>query len=525
MESDRLGILSHTPLRVWLLVVSGVLGALAFPSTDWWLFAWVWLCPALACALRRGARGALADGWLAGSVFFLVLLRWLDYTFSRFSAIPWPLGWLPVAALAIYCGLYAGLVAGAVAWLRGRIGAGPALAMAPVLWVAGEWVRGHLMGGFPWGLLGYSQHAVLPVIQIAELAGVYGVSFLVVAVSSALAAAIGLGWRRAVPGAAAAAALLLLSLGFGVSALKEDGAVAGARPGSVEIAVIQPSIEQSIKWDPTRHAEIMDIYEGLTREAARPGPAVILWPETAATIFLRGDAALLSRLTRLSADLGTPLLIGSIDRQAGPRGQFLNSAFFLTGQGIRAKYDKIHLVPFGEYVPLSWLLGFVRGWAEFISDFGVGESHTVFPLSGAPFGVVICYEVIFPELFRGFVAGGAIFMVNITNDAWFGRTGGPWQHLGMLPLRAVEHRVAIARAANTGVSAFVDASGRVSPLLPLFERGVLHARIALRSRTTLYTRLGDWLAYLCLGLGAAVLGSALFPDSWPESWRRSRGAC
>ena len=174
-------------------------------------------------------------------------------------------------------------------------------------------------------------------------------------------------------------------------------------------------------------------------------------------------------------------------------------------------------MPFGEYVPLGWLIGFVRSWAEFISDFAAGRTETIFPLPGAPFGTVICYEVIFPELFRGFVVGGAGFMVNITNDAWFGRTSGPWQHLGVLPLRAVEHRVAIARAANTGVSTFGEPSGRVSGLLPLFERGLLHHRVVLRARTTLYTRLGDWLAYGCLGLGASVLGFALF--------RRSRTAC
>jgi len=174
-------------------------------------------------------------------------------------------------------------------------------------------------------------------------------------------------------------------------------------------------------------------------------------------------------------------------------------------------------VPFGEYVPLAWLIGFVRSWAEFISDFAAGQSETIFPLPRAPFGTVICYEVIFPEVFRAFVARGAAVMVNITNDAWFGRTSGPWQHLGMVPLRAVEHRVAIARSANTGVSAFVEPSGRVSRLLPLFERGVLHHRVALRTRTTLYTRLGDWLAHGCLALGAAVLGFAFF--------RRPLAAC
>jgi apolipoprotein N-acyltransferase len=503
-----------TAARVLVLASAGVLGALAFPKTSWSPLAWIWLVPALVSGAMRPGRGALLDGWLAGTVFYVVLLRWLDHTFLHYSAIPWPLTWLPIAALAAYCGLYLGVLAGAVAWLRGRLGAGPALTLAPAFWVVGEWLRGWLMGGFPWGLLGYSQSAQLPVIQIAELGGVYAVSFLIVAVNAALAGLLTLGPRRAWPGATAALVLLAAVLAFGLHAI---GRTSTGGAGSVEVAVIQPSIEQTIKWDPARHAQIMDIYEQLTREAARSGPAVVLWPETATTIFLRGDPVLLERLRRLSEDVGTPILVGSIDRREGPRGQFLNSAFLLTGQGITAKYDKIHLVPFGEYVPLAGLLGWVKGWAEFISEFGTGATETVFPLPGAPFGTVICYEIIFPELFRGFVVRGAVFMANITNDAWFGETSGPWQHLGMLPLRAVEHRVAIARAANTGVSAFVEPTGRVGPILPLLERGLLHRRILLRDRTTLYTRLGDWLVYACAGLGAVGVALAFF--------RRSPASC
>jgi apolipoprotein N-acyltransferase len=503
-----------TAARVLVLAFAGVLGALAFPRTSWALLAWAWLVPALVSGAMRPGRAALRDGWLCGTVFYVVLLRWLDHTFLNYSAIPWPLTWLPIVALAAYCGLYLGAVAGAVAWLRPRLGVGPALALAPPLWVVGEWLRGWLMGGFPWGLLGYSQAAQLPVIQIAELGGVYAVSLLIVVVNAALAGLLALGPRRAWPGAAAALILLVAALAFGVHAMAR-ASVGGA--GSVEVAVIQPSIEQTIKWDPARHAQILDIYEQLTREAARARPAVVLWPETATTIYLRGDPVLLDRLRRLSEEVGTPILVGSLDRRDGPRGQFLNSAFLLTGQGITAKYDKIHLVPFGEYVPLAGLLGWVKSWAEFISEFGTGDTETVFPLPGAPFGTVICYEVIFPELFREFVAGGATFMANITNDAWFGETSGPWQHLGTLPLRAVEHRVAIARAANTGVSAFVEPTGRIGPILPLLERGVLHRRIPLRDRTTLYTRLGDWLVYACAGLGAAASAVVLF--------RRSPASC
>jgi len=492
------------------LIVSGAAGALAFPANDWSLLAWVWLVPALVSASERSLRGALADGWLAGLSFFVVLLRWLDHTFESYSAIPWPLTWLPIGALAAYCGLYVGVVSAAVSWLGNRLGRGWGLAAAPALWVAGEWIRGWLMGGFPWGLLGYSQHRTLAVIQIAEIGGVYAVSLVIVAVNAALASWCVLGSRRAAPGATAAAVLAAGSLAFGWWVLAHEYGPATGRPASsIEVAVIQPAIEQSLKWDPAHQAEALARYEQLTREAARSKPRVILWPETAAPIFLRGDPVLLSRLTSLSAELGVPILVGSIDRLAGPRGQFLNSAFLLGEQGITAKYDKIHLVPFGEYIPLAGLIGFVRSWAEFISDFATGTSQTVFPLSGAPFGTVICYEVIFPELFRGFVVGGASFMANITNDAWFGRTSGPWQHLGTLPLRAVENRVAIARAANTGISAFVSPSGMVGPMLPLFERGYLSARVTLRSRTTLYTRWGDWLPYLCLAVSGTTAGAAL----------------
>ena len=485
-------------------MLSGVAGALSFPTTDWHLFAWLWLVPALCGALWRSPRGALGDGWLAGTVFFVVLLRWLDFTFENYSSIPWPVTWLPITALAAYCGLYLGVVGSVIAWLRPRLGAGWALATAPVLWVAGEWIRGWLMGGFPWGLLGYSQHAALSVIQIAELGGVYAVSFLLVAVNAAIAGLCVLGPRRATPGAIVAAALLVLSLGFGWRILAHDFGPEARAPRSIRISVIQPVIEQEQKWDPARQAEILGVYEHLTRQAAQSRPAAVFWPETAAPIFLRGDPALLSRLVSLVRETGVPILVGSVDRLPGPDGKFLNSAFLLGDQGITGKYDKIQLVPFGEYIPLASVIGFIRQWAEFISDFAPGSTQTVFRLDEAPFGAVICYEVIFADLFRGFAGGGASFMANITNDAWFGRTSGPWQHLGTLPLRAVENRIAIARAANTGVSALITPDGRVSPTLPLFQRGFLTLSVPLRSRTTLYTRFGNWLVYLCVALSAAA---------------------
>lgn len=497
MAAERLATLGVGRVRIPLLLASAVFLTLAYPTTDWSLLAWVSLVPLLASAVARSPRRALGDGWLMGAVFFILLLRWLDHTFRHYSQIPWPLTWLPIAGLAAYCGLYFGLVAALVSWLGQRLGTGWSLAAAPFVWVGGEWVRGQILSGFPWGLLGYSQYRQLAVIQIAEATGVYGVSFLIVAVNAALAAALALGVRRAAGGGACAALLLIVTLAFGFARLS-----APAPQRTLQVALIQPSIEQSLKWDPAYQQETLRVYTALTREAGTAKPAIILWPETAAPIFLRRDPRLVVELEALSREVGAPLLVGSVD---GDRRGVYNSAFLLTGRGITAKYDKIHLVPFGEYVPLSGIIGFVRGWAEFISEFQAGTAPKVFREEPPSFGVVICYEGIFPELFRRFVAGGAEYMVNITNDAWFGTTSGPWQHLAMLPFRAVENGVAIARAANTGVSASVEPSGRIGRTLGLSERGVLGVALPLRQRTTWYARFGDLFAYAALAVSGVAL--------------------
>ena len=260
-----------------LLVAFAVLGALAFPSTDWSLLAWVWLTPVLACAMNRTPRQALGDGWLTGTVFFLVLLRWLDHTLRSYSQIPWPLTWLPILALAAYCGLYVAGVIAAVAWLRAGLGHGMGTGgRARSSGLPGV-VRGRLMGGFPWGLLGYSQHTQLAHHpdrgadrRVRRLLSRGRHNAAIVGCST---------WAGALlPAAGAAVMLLSGSVSFGLIALEPET----SRPASathVRVAVIQPSIEQSVKWDAappsrTRFA----VLERLTRHAAGSRPAVILWP-------------------------------------------------------------------------------------------------------------------------------------------------------------------------------------------------------------------------------------------------------
>lgn len=478
--------------------------ATAFPRPEWSGTAWVALAPVLALALTRGPRAALGWGWLAGLVFFLLLLRWLNFTFQVYSAIPWPLTWGPTLLLAAYCGLWTGLVAAGVSWIGVRRGPGWALLSAPFLWVAAEWIRGWLFEGFPWGNVAYSQYRRLAVIQIAELAGVYGVSLVIAAVNAALAGTLLLPWRRAGAGLALVALLVGGALVFGAWRLHD-----GDPPGEITIAVMQPAIEQPLKWSADHTVATLGIYGNLTRAAAREQPGLIVWPETASPTLLRHDPGLLRALTDLAATSGVPLLVGSIDAGDGANAKELrNSAFLLTERGIIERYDKIQLVPFGEYVPLSGVIGFVRNWAEFISELTPGSRAVVFAGPPAPFGVVMCYEGVFPALVRRFVQNGARLLVNMTNDGWFGRTSGPFQHLAMYPFRAVEHRTAVVRAANTGVSAFIAPSGRIVKTMGLFERGNLISSVPLRTRQTVYTQFGDWLAWVAVGVSGVSLGAA-----------------
>jgi apolipoprotein N-acyltransferase len=486
-----------------LLVASACVLGLAFPKTDWDGASWFTLVPLFIIAVGARPRVAFAWSWLYGTVFFLMLLRWLNFTFRTFSAIPWPLTWGPTFLLAAWCGLFIAVVGGLVAWLGARRSPAWGLATAPFLWVGGEWLRGHLLGGFPWGTLGYVQYLRLPVIQIAELGGVHAVSLVVVAVNAALAGVLILSWRGALTGLSLGAALLAVTLGFGAWRLREPPA-----PVPAQVAIMQPSIEQPLKWDPDHAGVVLRIYQELTRQAGAERPQLIVWPETASPTALRRDAALQQTLAAMSRDMGAALLVGSIDVLEGGPNRFTNTAFLVTERGIVDRYDKIHLVPFGEYVPLSRVIGFVRGWAEFIADLEPGTRAVVFPGPPAPFGVVICYEGIFPDLFREFVNNGARIMVNMTNDGWFGRTSGPDQHLAMYPFRAVEHRIAVVRAANTGISAFVAPSGQIVRHLNLFQRGILSDRVPLREGRTLFTRLGDWVAWLSLALAAASIGVA-----------------
>ncbi|MEK7293472.1 MAG: apolipoprotein N-acyltransferase, partial [Nitrospirota bacterium] len=313
---------------------------------------------------------------------------------------------------------------------------------------------------------------------------------------------------------------LLASLAYGQAALS-NAARSDDQP-SLAIGLIQPNIDQAHKWDQAYRRETLNRYATLTARAAKDAD-LIIWPE-AATPFLFEDEPLYRvEVAVLAHRHGVPLLFGSPALRRYPNGRpyLLNSAYLLSPDGqIVGRYDKRHLVPFGEYIPLhSSLLFFLDKLVEGIGDFEAGTTSTVFTpavrpgMPHAKISVVICYEVIFPDLVREFVAQGATVMATITNDAWFGDSSAPYQHFAMVVFRAVENRIAFARSANTGISGLIDPSGRIMQATPIFTEQAISGHLPLRQTLTFYTRYGDVFAYAC-AIITAIFGIA-------AGWRRS----
>jgi apolipoprotein N-acyltransferase len=502
--------------QIILAAVTGLLYPLCFPNFDLGWLAWVALVPLHMAVLNREAtsRQAFWLGWLAGVIAFTGAMAWVVTAMHDYGKVPLVISWALLLLLAAYLGLFVAAYALGLSWLGGpsktmdRRLAPAAFLAAPALWVTLEWIRSWLFSGLPWVLLGYAPYQWLPVIQIADVTSVYGLSFLIVlvnlAVSEVLAWALAR-WRRpALP--FPWPALIALARGYGFWRLADSEAA----PASVRIGVVQANIDQAQKWDAAYRRATVDRYKRLTGQAV-DGNDLVLWPEAATPFLFEMEKGYKLEVMDLVRAHRKPLLFGSPALRYFPNGRpyLLNSAYLLSEDGVMlGRYDKRHLVPFGEYIPLhSSLLFFLDKLVEGIGDFEAGREATVLSVPGADgagpdglgrFGVVICYEVIFPNLVRDFAEAGADFMVTITNDAWFGDSAAPYQHFGMVVLRAVENRRAFARAANTGISGFIDPQGRILSATKIFEEAAISGRIPLERRLTFYSRYGDVFAYACV---------------------------
>ncbi len=519
-------------------VLTGGALVFAFPCFDRSEIAWAALIPLTLVALRSSPRAGAGWGYVSGAVFFVASLYWLQHV-----TVP---GWI---ALGLFLGVYFAAWGWFVARLAARFGGMPGgvgenlgfAALAACAWVGLEIVRTHFLTGFPWNFLGVSQYKNLPLIQFTTVTGVYGVSWLVCFVNVCLALTVlrlthefrapREGRRSFRPHFELTASLALVVLVVLVgtrSSVREFAR--GKKLHQLEIAVVQPNIPQSEKWDERFSNMIYERLDSLTTGAAQTRPDVIVWPEAATPEPLLYDARAIRIITNAAHRSQAYLLLGSMSVQRndvpGRGDTWHNSAYLMTPDlELLPPYHKQHLVPFGEFVPLERWLPFMKKVTPIPGSIARGRARTLFEirdfkfaLRHASLGVVICFEDVFPDVFRRFVKDGAQVMVNVTNDAWYKESAGAYQHMANSVFRAVENRVSFVRCANTGYSCFIDPTGRIAGTIEgqgderIFVKGFRTQKVGIRDPAaglTFYARFGDVFAWGCLS--AAVVAIARWP--------------
>ncbi len=465
-------------------MLSGVALIFCFPKIDFYWLAWFALVPFLVSLPGKKTSEAFRAGLFMGIIYFFGTLYWIHNSINQYGGISVIPSFAIVFLMSVYLGLYIGLFA--VLFTK-KIGSTrfPALFLAPVFWVPIEYLRAYALTGFPWSSIGYTQYTFLQAIQAADITGVYGVSFLVVALNGAIADFFIIKQRlRSMPLfslSQTVIGLVSLILVFAFVFLYGSWRINQTRPGApVNISIVQGNIAQDKKWDDAYQRDVLDTYEQLTVSAAatNPVPHLIVWPEAALPFYFGSDPVFTEGFMEFQKTLHAYLLFGSVivrntSAKTGASRSLTNSAVLLDPEGKTVfVYDKIHLVPFGEYVPLKKLLFFINRMASGIGDYIPGSRTLKAETPFGSFGVHICYEIIFPGLVRKFYSKGGDFLVTITNDAWFGDTAGPYQHFSMAVFRAIENRKPVVRVANTGVSGFIDSSGRILASSQLFKKEV-----------------------------------------------------
>ena len=483
-----------------LAVLSGLLMTASFPKANLGGLAWVAFIPLFYAIKGVSPRKSFKLGFLTGIVHYATLLYWIVGVVNYYGHVPTLLSLIIFMLLVFYLGLYPGLFSAAVSQLRAI--SFPFYLTAPFFWVALEYVRSFFLSGFPWENLGYSQYDQLRLIQISDIFGVYGLSALIMAVNGVLFEFLNSVRRnRTTKWIALAAVGLVLggSLVYGTWRIQRTDKMAGDAPKRT-VALAQGNVDQSVKWLPSFQHETLRRYVSLSKAALQTSPDLIVWPETALPFYFLHNDDLTAQVLELVRDCAVYFIFGSPSFLRTEQGiRYYNSAYLVDPTGkVVGKYDKVHLVPYGEYVPLKRFFPFLGKIVEAVGDFDSGKKGQVLSWGNEKIGILICFESIFPELARAMANNGAQLLINITNDAWFGRSSAPYQHLSMVVFRAVENHMAVARAANTGVSAYVDPVGRLLDQTPLFEEAMRSRTLPMMNHKTFYARHGDIFAIGCV---------------------------
>jgi len=499
-----------SPADMAAAALSGAVLALAFPDYHLWPLAWVALVPLLIVLRGKNpAHGALL-GFITGAVLYQAVIWWIINTVTQFGHMPLWIAALVQALFLFAISSYTAFFGFAITWIARKSSEDLALAATAPLWVAIEFARGN-MGhlAFPWARLADSQYLVTPIIQIADIVGEDGISFLIVLVNATAAKVLlyfmdRRSGKAVFPTAWAAASmpLILCAVSYGVLRLGEN--IPPAKP--VRVALIQGNIDQARKWEKSYIRPQLEIYTRRTALAAREGIKTIFWPETAAPFFFGQDPGGDALIKELSRETGATIIFGA-PAFAKRDGQFIeyNRSWVVRPDGFTQSYDKVHLVPFGEYVPFANVLSFVHRVVSAIGEMEPGTGVRMLDAGEFKAGVQICYEVIFPRYSRAISLIGGTVLVNITNDSWYGDSPASRQSLAMGVFRAVENRMPFLRVAQSGVSAIVTDRGRIVSQTPLFVETTLTGEFTPKTGApTVYAQMGDLFSWICALVSAAI---------------------
>jgi apolipoprotein N-acyltransferase len=490
--------------------------ALSFSFTGFYLSIYSYVCIGILLIVVFGARPRVAFfcGMLHMFFFIITSVPWIATVLAEHGGVPQIAGW----GIVVLIGLFVGLQCGVFAWCVNRLAQRSILLAcvgAPFLWVTLEFLREHFPEiSFPWGLLGYPSSANPGLLQVTTLTGIYGLSFFAAAINAIFAwcdAATDTPVRTRVTVLISTLVLLIAVILIAPRFVPEAHANHYAR--AVQLNFPEAG-EYPATWYQQHEDDLKDI-EQLSLEPSPRNPDLLIWPETPAP-FSFEDARFVSRASQLAVKFGHPFLAGSIEwRPLAPRGQQMishtlvpyNSAVLVDAKGRNVfTYDKIHLVPFGEYEPFPLIHRVVKSVSSEIGGFAKGTKFGVAKLSnGYSLSAFICYEAIYPGEIRHFAADGAQMFVNISNDGWFGHSAAAEQHLRFARVRAVENRRWMLRVTNSGITASVDPYGRIFSPVPRDVRAAVDLPYDFRTDETIYTRYGDWFAWLCIIVSAILL--------------------
>ena len=476
---------------VTLALFTSLFFILSLPKPNLWFCAWLAFVPLLISIEKKQFKGAFLAGWVAGTVAFMGVLYWIVPTFLA-AGLSYFIGGISCLALSLYLGLYWGVFFGLATLIFRRFGETGSIFLCAALWVGLEYLRTYLFTGFPWALLGYSLWKVPFLIQISEWTGVYGVSFLIILFNLNLFFLLKKKFKL-IPWT-----VFFILVGTNLVLLPRNGA---KKENIKTITILQGNIDQYKKWSDEFVHEILDTYGSLVQGESVKNSDLVLWPESALPGWFPDEFFIENWIRTVVKKSNRYHLVGAVTDY----NHATNSAFLFSPEGsVLDRYDKNHLVPFGEFVPLPFLFGKITP-LNMLGNFSKGKEGKILEIPNLKMGVTICYEAIFPNLVRKQVNEGANLLINMTNDGWYLDTAAPLQHFGMNVFRAVENRRFLVRSANTGISGVILPSGEIGVRSALNQKSAFQVQVTPLQKKTFYSQYGDLFAMACSSLSITAI--------------------